>query len=212
MAVILGVVVTVLQEIFTSIQNSHGRNDGKAAECAIARKCKRVLKRGRVLRNVYIPFEDNFTEVDVIYIHKSGIYVFESKDYSGDIYGHENDPHWHWYSPVKKYQFYNPIKQNWAHVLSLCALIGEEWRNKMFPIVVFGKYATLRRVTVSPKNAYVVHFNSLSSLLRKLSKQSDNMIAPEDIERLYTTLLPYTRVSREQKQAHIKFVQERSRK
>ncbi len=44
----------------------------------------------KVLCNLYIPKQDgSTTEIDLIMINKSGIYVFESKNYSGWIFGDE---------------------------------------------------------------------------------------------------------------------------
>ena len=45
----------------------------------------------RFLYNCYLPKDNGeTTEIDVLMIHQSGIYVFESKNYSGWIFGSEN--------------------------------------------------------------------------------------------------------------------------
>ena len=41
----------------------------------------------KTLSNVYIPTEDGTTEIDALYITQWGIYVIESKNYSGWIFG-----------------------------------------------------------------------------------------------------------------------------
>lgn len=49
----------------------------------------------RLLANVYIPKEDgSTTEVDVVMLSEAGIYVFESKNLSGWIYGDEKSKMW----------------------------------------------------------------------------------------------------------------------
>ena len=49
----------------------------------------------RFLFNCYVPKEAGTdTEIDVIMLHESGIYVFESKNYSGWIFGTENQKQW----------------------------------------------------------------------------------------------------------------------
>ena len=42
----------------------------------------------KILRNLYIPYgnQEKTTEIDALMIYETGIYVFESKDYSGWIY------------------------------------------------------------------------------------------------------------------------------
>ena len=47
-------------------------------------------RKGRTLRNVYIPKDNEETsEIDVVYITQKGIFVFESKNYTGWIFGDE---------------------------------------------------------------------------------------------------------------------------
>ena len=49
----------------------------------------------KVLKNLYIPIGyGKTTEIDVIMIHRKGIFVFESKNYSGWIFGSRNDRYW----------------------------------------------------------------------------------------------------------------------
>ena len=48
-----------------------------------------------IISNCYLPLKDSgTTEVDLILIHESGIYVIESKNYSGWIFGSENHKYW----------------------------------------------------------------------------------------------------------------------
>ncbi len=52
-------------------------------------------KKGRILRNIYVPTDDGrTTEIDVLLITQKGIVVFESKNYSGWIFGNEADSQW----------------------------------------------------------------------------------------------------------------------
>ena len=47
-------------------------------------------KNGKILRNIYIPKEDGSTaEIDVVYITTKGLFVIESKNFSGYIFGNE---------------------------------------------------------------------------------------------------------------------------
>ena len=64
----------------------------------------------RLLTNVYIPKEDGTTtEIDLIMIAETGVYVFESKNYSGWIFGNNRQKEWVQTLPGgKKYSFYNP--------------------------------------------------------------------------------------------------------
>ena len=49
----------------------------------------------RYLFNLYLPKDDGgTTEIDVVFLHDSGMYVFESKNYSGWIFGTETQKNW----------------------------------------------------------------------------------------------------------------------
>jgi hypothetical protein len=52
-------------------------------------------KGGKFLFNCYLPKENGeTTEIDVLLINKNGIFVFESKNYSGWIFGDEKSKNW----------------------------------------------------------------------------------------------------------------------
>ena len=82
---------------------------------------------GKVVRNLYVPSgRGHTTEIDLLYITQKGIYVVESKNYSGYIFGSESQKTWtgtlytgkdcFGRSKVEKHHFYNPIWQNQAHI------------------------------------------------------------------------------------------------
>ncbi len=47
-----------------------------------------------MLRNIYVPYNGKTSEIDVLMIHEKGIFVFESKNYSGWIFGGFEDAKW----------------------------------------------------------------------------------------------------------------------
>ncbi len=50
---------------------------------------------GYCLRNVYVPIKNGSTsEIDVVYITRKGLFVIESKNYSGFIFGNESNRYW----------------------------------------------------------------------------------------------------------------------
>ena len=47
-----------------------------------------------VFHNLYIPWQGRYSEIDLLMLHEKGIFVFESKNYSGWIFGNETDLNW----------------------------------------------------------------------------------------------------------------------
>jgi len=65
---------------------------------------KHASKDHRLLVNVYIPkkISDELTEIDLLYIDQTGLYVLESKNYSGWIFGNEAHQQWTQTMPNRK--------------------------------------------------------------------------------------------------------------
>jgi hypothetical protein len=74
-----------------------------------------------IFNNVTIPSSHSITsQIDHIVVSRFGIFVIESKDYSGWIFGSEHQNKWTQSITGKmKYQFQNPLHQNIAHVFAL---------------------------------------------------------------------------------------------
>ena len=80
-------------------QNSYSRainSKGENGEYKIYTYLNEYENYGaKILFNCYIPQQNNkTTEIDVIMIHPTGIFVFESKNYKGWIFGNEKNANW----------------------------------------------------------------------------------------------------------------------
>lgn len=79
----------------------------------------------------------NSVQIDHIFINKNGIFVIETKNYTGSIYGNEEQQEWTQvlsYGNVKN-KFYNPIKQNNSHIYKLQKFLPKDI--DIISIVVF---------------------------------------------------------------------------
>lgn len=110
----------LLREIIRTILNKPVSPEfvGWNGERLVAKVFKKLNKSGYpgvLLRNVYVPIEnsDKTTEIDALYITSKGMFVVESKNFSGWIFGSEGDRYWtQVLKGGKRSPFYNPIKQN----------------------------------------------------------------------------------------------------
>ena len=98
-------------------------NKGSYGEYLTYKNLKRFEAEGaKFLFNVYIPMrQGKTTEIDVVMISSKGVFVLESKNYSGWIFGDEEQQYWYQTLPMSKWgihkeKFYNPIKQNNTHI------------------------------------------------------------------------------------------------
>ena len=153
----------------------------------------------KTLVNVYLPKEDSTTtEVDMIFIHQTGIYVIESKNYGGWIFGNENSRFWmQTFKTGKKDRFYNPIWQNNTHIKYLKKQLPQIEDNIIKSLIVFSERCSIKEMHTSSDNVYVI--KTMQNIL-DVSKQ---VISPDEIINIYNKLKPYTNVSEDVKMKHI---------
>lgn len=185
-------------------------NAGSYGEYQVYKRLKRFEKRGaRFLFNCYVPKKENETaEIDLLMIYYSGIYVFESKNYGGYIYGSEERRMWTQVFPGSgensKKQFYNPIMQNASHVRSLRKMFSAEI--PMHSVIVFSNRCTLKKIEMESRDIKVCKRDRLPSVIRKLNRRTKTFLEEEEINEIYNKLYPYTQVGTDIKKKHIKNV------
>lgn len=87
-------------------------------------------------QNITLPLDNDTTQIDHIYVSKFGIFVLETKNYKGWIYGKVKDPKWTQNIYGKKHFFQNPIRQNYKHIKALESLLNLP-SDKFQSVIVF---------------------------------------------------------------------------
>ena len=82
---------------------------------------KNIPGNCKILMNLNIPTaNEKATEIDLVLMHETGIYVFEIKHYKGAIYGDNTGNIWtQYFRTTKNSTFKNPILQNAYHIDAL---------------------------------------------------------------------------------------------
>lgn len=162
----------------------------------------------RILNNIYIPYKDKTSEVDVLLLHETGIYVFESKNYSGWIFGDEDQYKWtQMINKNTKKKFYNPIKQNITHINALSKFLGID-RTKMKSYIVFSERCELKKVPENNEQYKVLKRNRLSEFIKVDIEKSEDIFTDEEIRNIFEKLKPLTNASEEVKKKHIENIKE----
>lgn len=184
-------------------------NTGRYGEYLTYKCLKNFEVNGaKFLFNVYIPKGDGATtEIDILMICSKGVFVFESKNYSGWIFGSEDKKNWYQTLPTgrsksRKEQFYNPIMQNRSHILHLKTFLGEQV--PMRSIIVFSERCTLKNIQVKSNDIRVINRNNVASVVSAVCSQiPTDLLSESDITNLYNKLYPYTQVDAIAKAQHI---------
>lgn len=225
-AVIVLIIALILNVIFYNKTTYHKitgnsffkvySDAGLRGEYEIFRKLKFLEKKGcKFLFNVYLPREnDETTECDVIMIAPKGIVVFESKNYSGWIFGNEKSKMWTQTLPQgkgksHKEHFMNPVLQNALHIKQLKKLIGKQI--PVYSVIAFSERCVLKSVTVYSRDVQVVNrydvVQAIGNLFNKIEKPA---LSNDELQNIYDLLYPYSQASDEIKQKHIENINKRT--
>ena len=145
-----------------------------------------------VINNLILSNNGTTSQIDHIVINPRGVFVLETKNYSGEIYGSEDQREWTQvlsYGKVKN-KLYNPVKQNATHAYIVRQIIGNL---PIRPYVVF-----TQNNTGHISSDKVVPLCSLKNRLQ----YGENVLTAAQMRKAYETLL--SRKTNISTQEHIK--------
>lgn len=165
----------------------------------------------KLMTNLYIPKKDgSTTEIDLIMLSHTGIYVFESKNYSGWIFGDEKNKNWiRTLENKQKNRFFNPIWQNKAHITALKLAVGIENDSLYKSYIIFSERCTLKKINIVSPNIKVIKRDQLNKTIRADIKNSPKLLTTEEINKLYSNLQKYAHADAQVKEAHINNIKNR---
>lgn len=104
-----------------------------------------------LLNNVTLRLDGgDTTQIDHILVTQKGVFVVETKDYTGWIFGSATQPTWTQVHYRKKTPFQNPIRQNYKHIKAVESLLGFLPENAIKGVVVFTRNSEFK--TNRPKD------------------------------------------------------------
>ena len=141
---------------------------GKYGEYLSFNKLEKIKGNHKILTNVYLPKGNEETiEIDLVYIHETGIYILESKNYSGWIFGDEKNEYWmHTLKNRQKEKFYNPLWQNNTHIEYLKKLLKID-ENYIKSIIVFSERCNIKTIVGDSENVKVINRYNLNKIIEE---------------------------------------------
>ncbi|MBR3281594.1 MAG: NERD domain-containing protein [Clostridia bacterium] len=173
---------------------------------------------GRFLYNVYLPKEDGTTtEIDMLLITPKGIFVFESKNFSGIIFGEYDQKNWTQYlNRHTKEHFYNPIKQNETHIKylkeQLKMIFGPVPKNiAIYSMVVFSKRCKLGKVPEFTADTFVIKRENVERVVDNIiMSKASNDITYKEVDEIQKALFAYTQKTKQEKEKHVEDIRSKS--
>ncbi len=138
------------------------------------------------INDVILRTPDGTTQIDHVIVSPYGIFVIETKNMNGWIFGTEKDKFWTQKIYNNSQRFQNPLHQNYKHTETLRVLLGLEKRF-IHSLVVFtgdGEFKTQR-----PENVFTSIRSCAKYILSKTEKVFDTQKMEEIIEKIKNSCL-----------------------
>ncbi len=140
---------------------------GWLGEKKVARYLHRLSEEYIILNGVVLPTNTGTTQIDHVVVSPFGVFVIETKNYKGWIFGGERSTQWTQNIYGQKSSFMNPLRQNYAHVKAVEALLSQFPSLPVIPIVTFSPKCDLKVNTVS----HVVYFRQVPAVIRQYTNR-----------------------------------------
>lgn len=171
------------------------RNKGRAGERKVSRRLNWLPKEYRIIDDLHLKFGNWTSQIDHVVVSPYGVFVIETKNYTGIITGGENSAEWTKNMYGNKYYFHNPVFQNESHVKAIRKCLGDYGSLRIIPIVAFSDKVKLR---VKTDSKIVVYFSQLRRIIRRYDEVciSDSQVV-EIYDKLLTANVEDRRFARE---------------
>lgn len=153
--------------------------------------------------NVRLKTPDGSTQIDHIFVSEFGVFVIETKNMKGEIWGQEKDRTWTQKIFKRTYKFQNPLRQNYKHVKALESILdipGE----KLFSVIAFVGHSEFKKELPD----HVTNLQGLATYIR--SKQQRILSSSQVQDTIQTIKANKLKNTFQAKRKHIRQLQSRS--
>ena len=154
-----------------------------------------------VINDITVQNKNGSAQIDHVIISVYGIFVIETKNYSGWIMGGEKSDQWTKNMYGHKYCFYNPIRQNYGHISALARTLLVS-KNNFVSIVAFPYKADIKVHT----SEHVVYFKEIVPTILSYTTKRFSI---SEIDKMTNQLLSLQFDSKEQKKEHIQYAKDK---
>ena len=103
-----------------------------------------------VINNFIFCVGEKSCQIDHIVINQNGVFIIETKNYSGAVYGSEQDSYWTQKLGRQTNRIYSPVKQNASHVYNLSRVLSKHIYLTSLVVFVQNNTQNIRASNVIP--------------------------------------------------------------
>lgn len=187
--------------VFILVWAWHRKYSGKRGEKKVARILHTLPKEYIVLNDLLLPTSYGTTQIDHVVVSLYGVFVIETKDYSGIISGGEFEETWTKNVYGNKYPMPNPIRQNKVHIAAVAKVLSQRGIGcKIYSIVAFSENAD---IMASASDCEIIYFHQLR---KAICHHANEQISQEQVSAIVEGLNAENIIDTEQRKQHIKSV------
>lgn len=187
--------------LFFLLKNRKWFSRGARGERTVSGKLHGLGEHYIVLDDLLIPNAHGDTQIDHVVVSPFGVFVIETKCWTGWISGGENTDQWTQTIYKEKYDKPNPIYQNKVHVEAVKLALKSYGDVVVVPIVVI---VDCDRLMVNTPNYTVIRTNALKS---EVLQHTQIIYTDAQCEAMAQTLLGMSSDDKDRREQHIQKVQ-----
>lgn len=169
---------------------------GRRGERIVEKKLAKLGARYNVINDVLLQNGNRTTQIDHIVISPYGIFVIETKNYTGKLVGTEDDNYVAHLCKCWKFMIYNPLKQNQGHVKAVAKALGIFDTTKIVPILTVSD-----RCTCSIKTHNIVV--PFSDIRRTIHRYRHEVLTPAEVAEYTAKIRSINITAVEERKKHV---------
>lgn len=150
--------------------------------------------------DLIVPSSNGSTQIDHLLVSPYGLFIVETKNKKGWIFGSGDQPKWTQTLFGKKYQFQNPLRQTFRQKKVLAEFLGLR-ESKIHDVVFF--VGDCKFKTRLPDNVI------RSGLGRHIKRYKQPILTPEEVHRILFSLKSHIATSSITKRDHVRSLKQR---
>lgn len=153
-----------------------------------------------VFNDVLVQHNGRSSQIDHVVVSPFGVFVIETKNYKGWIYGGRFAQYWTQNIWGNKHRLFNPILQNQGHINALKRVLPTFHEKQFISVVVFSSKASL--MSSLPRECNVITTSKLNAVIRSYT---DTILTCKEVDELKHAIDMLTLFSKKEKEQHVSY-------
>ena len=149
------------------------RRGTKSERKLVVKLLKHGVPEQTIFHDLYIEIgKSRYCQIDLVVATRTGIIVFEVKEYNGWIFGNSYRKQWIQilaYGNVK-HRFYNPIMQNEKHIQHLRKKLPQFEKVPFYSVIVFYGNCEFKNDINVPNKTYIVYSKDVLNVVKMINE------------------------------------------